>query len=224
MKKVIEIKGLKFGYDKPLINNVELDVFQGDFLGIVGDNGSGKSTLLKLILGELEASSGYIKINGESIKSKSNLAEVGYVKQLNMENQIAFPITPLEIVKLNLYEDMKFFKIPRKKHIKAAENALSSVKLLSKAKYNFNTMSGGEKQRVLIAKALVNNPKMLVFDEPTAGVDYDSKVLLFDILKHLNTNHKITIIVVTHELDFSKKYFNRIAKMENEKLKELEEV
>ncbi|MDL2311044.1 metal ABC transporter ATP-binding protein [Peptostreptococcaceae bacterium OttesenSCG-928-C18] len=224
MDKIIEINNLNFGYNKSLLKDVSLNVYKGDFIGIIGDNGCGKSTLIKLILGELKANSGDIKIKGEPVSSKSGLTEIGYVKQLNMENQIAFPITPLEIVKLNLYENMKLFKFARKSHIKAAQNALSSVRLLNKAHYNFNTMSGGEKQRVLIAKALVNNPEILIFDEPTAGIDSSSKILLFNILKHLNAHHKITVVVVTHELDFSKKYFNRVMKMENKKLIELEEV
>ncbi|WP_100065651.1 metal ABC transporter ATP-binding protein [Miniphocaeibacter massiliensis] len=224
LEKVIEIKDLSFGYDKFLINKANLEIYKGDFLGIIGANGSGKSTLLKLILGELKPKSGSVKINNIAVCSKSDLREIGYVKQLNMENQIAFPITPLEIVKLNLYDEMKIFKIPRSEHKNKALNALASVRLSDRYNYNFNTMSGGEKQRVLIAKALVNNPDILIFDEPTAGVDYDSKEVLFNILQHLNKNHNITIVVVTHELEFSKKYFNRIIEIENEELNELEEV
>ena len=96
------------------------------------------------------------------------------------------------------------------------ENALSIVEMKDKKNYDYNKMSGGEQERVMIAKALANDPQILIFDEPTAGLDQRSKENLFDLLKHLNIHHNITILVVTHELDFTKDYFNRIFRLDNE--------
>ncbi|HHX67250.1 MAG: ATP-binding cassette domain-containing protein [Miniphocaeibacter sp.] len=220
MEKSIVLENVNFGYDKKILNNVNLEINKGDFIGIIGANGAGKSTLLKIIIGQLKANSGKVKILENNSRDKS----IGYLKQMNIEVGVSFPITPLEIVTLNLYGQMGFMKISNKKIRSRAFNALSMVDLKDKAYYNYNNMSGGEQQRVLIAKELVKNSKILIFDEPTAGIDKDSKELLFNILEHLNRKHNITIIIVTHELEFSKKYFNRILELRNGVLKDYSEV
>ncbi|QQK07972.1 metal ABC transporter ATP-binding protein [Miniphocaeibacter halophilus] len=220
MEKSIVLENLNFGYDKKILNNINLEITRGEFIGIVGPNGAGKSTLLKIIIGQLKPNSGRVKILENNGKDKS----IGYLKQMNIEVGVSFPITPLEIVMLNLYNQMGLMKVPNKKIKNMALNALSMVNLQEKAYYNYNNMSGGEQQRVLIAKELVKNSNILIFDEPTAGIDQDSKELLFNILDHLNKKHNITIIIVTHELEFSKKYFNRILKLENGELKDYSEV
>ncbi len=219
MEKAIEIRNLNFGYEKNILENLDLDIYSGDFLGIVGPNGTGKTTLLKIIIGQIKQNSGTVKIYEENNGRKS----IGYVKQMNMESTVSFPITPLEVVTLNLYNEMGIFKISNKKIEQEALNALSVVDLKDKSSYNYNSMSGGEQQRVLIAKALVNNPKILIFDEPTAGIDHKSKERLFNLLKHLNKHHNITIIMVTHEINMSKKYFNRIIELNDGKIKEVKE-
>lgn len=219
MEKAIEISNLTFGYEKNILENLNLDIYHGDFLGIVGPNGTGKTTLLKIIIGQIKQSSGTVRIYEEKDGRKS----VGYVKQMNMESSVSFPITPLEVVTLNLYNEMGIFKISNKKIEQEALNALSVVNLKDKAFYNYNSMSGGEQQRVLIAKALVNNPKILIFDEPTAGIDQKSKERLFNLLEHLNKHHNITIIMVTHEIGISEKYFNRIIELESGKIREVKE-
>ena len=214
MSSLIEIENMFFGYDRSLLENINLNIKKGDFVGIVGSNGTGKSTLLKIMIGQIKPDSGKVIISKEE---KNN---IGYIKQMNKEKLIPFPITPLEIVKLNLYKDMGFFKISNKKLDNIVMNALSMVNLEDKYLYDYNKMSGGEQQRVIIAKTLVNNPEILVFDEPTAGIDKESKVILFNILEHLNKHHKITIIMVTHELEFSKKYFNRILEVKEKNVQE----
>ena len=153
----------------------------------------------------MKADSGEIKFAG----GRDNFS-FGYVPQNNHEKSIAFPITAWEIVAMNVTDDKNI-----KSHEKI-ENALSIVEMKDKKNYNYNNMSGGEQERVMIAKALANDPQILIFDEPTAGLDQRSKENLFDLLKHLNSHHNITILVVTHELDFTKDYFNRIFRLDNE--------
>ena len=219
MNSLIEIENMSFGYDKILLNNINLNINKGDFLGIIGSNGTGKSTLLKIILGQIKPDKGKVIIENNN----NEASNIGYVKQMNKEKVVSFPITPLEIVKLNLFSKMDFFKISNKRLDSTAINALTMVNLEDKIYYNYNNMSGGEQQRVLIAKSLVNNPEILIFDEPTAGIDNESKIILFDILSHLNKFHNITIIIVTHELEFSKKYFSRILELKNGNLHDYKE-
>ncbi len=218
MENIIELKDLSFGYKKDLLKNVNLEIKSGEFIGITGDNGEGKTTLLKLILGQLKPDSGMV-ILGKDSQGKN--VSIGYLEQRLAEKNMSFSITPMEIISLNLYDEMGFFKIPSKKTKSKVNNALSMVKISDKKDYDFNNMSGGEKQRVLIAKELVDNPQVLIFDEPTAGIDNDSKKILFGILEHLNKFHKITILVVTHEMEFCRPYFSRILRVKDKKVEEV---
>lgn len=217
MEKAIILENMNFGYDKLLLKGINLEVNRGEFIGLIGENGSGKSTLLKIITGELKPSSGRVIIDRKD-------GNVGYLQQMTGSTDVSFPITPLEVVSLNLYSSMGVFKLSNKNIRDRALNALSMVNLKEKAYYNYNYMSGGEQQRALIAKALVNNSEILIFDEPTSGLDFESKKIFYDILKHLNEKHGITIVIVTHELDFSKEYFNRILRLKYGKLSDYMEV
>lgn len=199
------VDGLNFGYtEDKVIKNLNLKVRKGELIVIVGENGSGKSTLLKLVLGELKAQSGKIKLFGKNIERIGNFKDVGYVPQMNIVNKIPFPITCLELVVLNLYEDFGFFKIPKKRHLDKAREILKNMGLGDYIKTPFNELSGGLQQRVLISRAMINSPKALILDEPTAGVDEESKAHFFEIIEELNKKQNITVILVTHEVDSAK--------------------
>ena len=219
MENIIHIQNLNFSYNEsPLLEDISMDLYEGDYAAIIGPNGSGKSTFIKLILGELKPDTGEILIKRGKEKINSKL--IGYVPQMNRGSTVAFPITPLEVVSLNLYKKNKLLNFISKKDKQRAKYALEMVNLTDKMDYNYNRMSGGEQQRVMIAKALVNNPEVLIFDEPTAGVDKESKDTLFEILDHLNKVHQKTILIVTHELDYMKKHLNRIFEISYKKLVE----
>ena len=199
--KAVEIKNLNFGYTKiPVLTSCNLDVNIGDFVIIVGANGSGKSTLIKLMLGELKADQGSIKILDKDINDYRSFKEIGYVPQLNVVNKIAFPITSLELVCLNLYEDFGLIKIPKKEHYERAKEILIKMGMEDYIHTPVNELSGGLAQRAMICKAMINNPKLLILDEPTAGVDKQSKDYFFETIDILSEKFNITIIMVTHEL------------------------
>lgn len=198
----ILVKDLNFGYNEDkVIKDLNLQVKKGELVVIVGENGSGKSTFLKLILGELKGQSGRIKLLGKPIDKKDNFRDIGYVPQMNIVNKIPFPITCLELVVLNLYQDFGFFKIPKKRHLQKAREILIQMGLERYIKTPFNELSGGLQQRVLISRAMINSPRILILDEPTAGVDEESKIQFFQIIEELNKEQDITVILVTHEVD-----------------------
>lgn len=218
MNNIISIKNLSFSYgNSNILKNLSFDLQRGDFVAIVGANGSGKTTLLKLILRDLECSNGEIEIAGTNIKKFKDWDKIGYVPQITSSTLPNFPINALEIVTLNLYNKMGFLKFSKKNHIELAKRSLSQVGMLEFAYKPVNKMSGGQQQRVMIAKALVNNPKILIFDEPTTGIDKDSKEQLFRILRHLNKIHGITIILVTHELEIMKDNLTKIIEISDKK-------
>ena len=220
MNNIISIKDLSFSYSGGVnvLEDLSFDIQEKDFIAIIGANGSGKSTLLKLILKELNPSDGEIFISNTNIKNFKEWDTIGYVPQINAGNIPGFPITALEIVTLNLYNKMGFFKFSRKSHIELAKRALSQVNMLDFANTPINKMSGGQQQRIMIAKSLINNPKILIFDEPTTGIDKESKDQLFKILTHLNRIHGITILLVTHELEIMKDNLTKVVEIRDKKV------
>lgn len=199
--KAVSINNLNFSYSQtPVLKDCNLNVDLGEFTVILGGNGSGKSTLIKLMLGELKKKSGEIKILGKNIEDYVSFKEIGYVPQINIVNKIAFPITCLELVSLNLYEEFGFIKIPKKNHYQKAKDMLKKMGMENYINTPVNELSGGLAQRAMISKAMINNPKILILDEPTAGVDKYSKEHFFETIDFLSKKFNVTIIMVTHEL------------------------
>lgn len=198
----ISIEGLKFGYTADtVLKDVNLSVEQGEIISIYGENGSGKSTLLKLILGELKPASGKILVLGKNISNIQKIREIGYVPQVLVVHQMAFPITVLELVVMNLYEDFGFIKIPRKRHKEQAIQFLKEMGLGAYIHVPLNELSGGLKQRAMIARAMINKPKILVLDEPTSGIDKQSKRSFLKLIGEMNEKHDIATVIVSHEME-----------------------
>lgn len=199
----IAVNNVSFGYTEDrVLNNLNFNVSDGEMITIIGGNGVGKSTLMKLVLGELEPDAGEIKLLGEKVSSIRDFSKIGYVPQGNVVNKVTFPITCLELVTLELYDDFGFFKIPKKRHKTRSKNMLKEMGLGQYIHTPINELSGGLQQRVMIARAMMNDPELLILDEPTAGVDEQSKVHLAKVMQDLNDKFHITIILVTHELDW----------------------
>ncbi|MBP2014721.1 metal ABC transporter ATP-binding protein [Anaerococcus degeneri] len=212
--KQIEIKNLKFGYNENLIlKGVNLDLDQGDFAVISGENGSGKSTLIKLILGELKKDHGSIILFGIDMEDFKNFDKIGYVPQVNEAIKVAFPVSAREYVGLNLYKEFSIFNTITKKSKSKIENTFSTLKIKDLIDRPVNTLSGGQAQRVMIARAMVNNPDILILDEPTVGIDQKSKEDFLDLLVHLNTHHGISILMITHEMDILGDYVDKVFKL-----------
>lgn len=199
----IDIKNLKFSYiaDEIILDSIDFEVAEGEFAVIIGGNGSGKSTLIKNILGELKPDKGEIKILGKKMNQNSDYKDLGYVPQISVVEKIAFPITVIELVVLNLYKDFGFFKYPKKEHIRKADEILKYMDLYSYRNVPINELSGGLKQRSMIARAMVHDPKILILDEPTVGVDKESKKQFLEMISKLNKEKKLTILLITHELE-----------------------
>ena len=203
MLKVVEIDHLTIEYpDVKAIDDVSFTVNQGDFLGIIGPNGAGKSTLFAAMLGLNTKYKGTIKFFGTDIrKSKNYLKEIGYVPQKPIFEK-NFPATVNDVVKMGLQKESDESKI---------DEILQQLWIHELSKRRIGELSGGQQQRVFIAKALVNNPKVLILDEPVTGIDQQSIDLFYSILKELNSKQNITIIWSSHDLDAVNKLANHVA-------------
>lgn len=196
-KKAVHIENLSVYYQQtPALAGVYLDVFEGEYLGIIGPNGGGKTTLLRSILGLIPKNSGTVQVFGEIPKKKE--IPIGYVPQISAIDKW-FPITVYEVVlsgrlKQGLSPMHRFSKDDKN----AAEELLEKVGIFGLRKRRISELSGGEFQKMLIARALAINPTLLLLDEPTASVDAASRQLIYKLLANLNK--QITIILATHDL------------------------
>lgn len=203
---ILEINHLSFTYDKnPILENINLNIKEGDFTTISGANGSGKSTLIKLILGQVKMDRGSIKLFETPIEQFIDFEKIGYVPQVREASDLSFPITSREYVVLNLYKSFNRFNRPTKDNWLMVDSVLKALKIEDLKDRPINKLSGGQAQRVMIARALVNDPEFLILDEPTVGIDKNSKEDLISLLSHINTNHNKTIMMISHELDFNKR-------------------
>jgi zinc transport system ATP-binding protein len=200
-KEIIKLKDISFSYNnKDFLKNINFSIYENDFLGIIGPNGGGKTTLLKLILGLLKPKTGKISVFGDT--PKINRESIGYLSQFK-DIDFDFPITAFEIVMLSRV-GKSLFKQYSKQDRQAAEKALKSLGIWSLKDKKLNELSGGEKQRVFVARALANDPKILILDEPMSNLDIHIQEEFYKILKELNK--KIAIVIVDHDLGMVSKY------------------
>jgi len=200
---IVEINNLTVHYpDVKALDDVSFVVNEGDFLGIIGPNGAGKSTLFDCMLGLNTKYKGTIKFFGEDIRnSKNYLKGIGYVPQKPIFEK-TFPVTVNDVVRMGLRNESDKEKI---------DEILQQLWIHELRNRRIGELSGGQQQRVFIAKALVNNPKILILDEPVAGIDQQSIELFYSILRELNSKQKITIIWSSHDLDAVNKLANHVA-------------
>lgn len=215
MNSVIDIAAVDFAYSSvPILSGIDLQVSDGEFLGIVGPNGGGKSTLLKLILGLLEPQVGKVRVLDRQPHLASRM--LGYVPQYPSFPR-DFPISVEQVVLLgrlgvnrragwwNAFLPGRVTRADRQ----AAHRALAEVEAADIASRQIGSLSGGQLQRVLLARALAGNPSVLILDEPTANIDQRLESEIFDLLRRLNK--RMTILVVSHDIAFISQYVTRVA-------------
>jgi len=193
---IVEIKNVWFGYNgQTVLQDVSLDIRQGDFIAMIGPNGGGKTTLLKLMLGLLKPASGSIRILGSAAQNASH--HIGYVSQ-DVHINRSFPITAVDIVLMGKLEPAKRWARSSARDRREALEVLERMEVAAYASSKIGELSGGQRQRVFIARALVTQPKVLLLDEPTASIDPKGQAEFYRLLKELNKD--ITILVVSHDL------------------------
>jgi ABC-type Mn2+/Zn2+ transport system ATPase subunit len=191
----INVSDLTFGYtQRPVLKNVTFSLTSGEFLSVVGKNGTGKSTLIKCLLKIVAVPNNTIFFDDIDINALKRFYHVGYVPQKS-EITYEFPIT--------VNEFLSYAYLKRKDaYFTSVINALDLNPIYNE---NINNLSGGQLQRVLIARALLNKPKLLILDEPTVSIDNESILALNNILKKLH-NELTTIILSTHDLEFAREH------------------
>jgi zinc transport system ATP-binding protein len=193
MKEILELQDITAGYDgKPVLLNANLPVYENDFIGIIGPNGGGKTTLLKVIVGLLPPFSGKVIFHNNFSPN-----EIGYLSQVTQAER-SFPITAKQVVQSGLMSGShaKGFFVKTDTH--AIEKIMETVGIQNLAKKSIQNLSGGEFQKVMLCRAIISHPKLLILDEPNTFVDHNFEAEMHHILKKLN--EQMAIIMVSHDL------------------------
>lgn len=209
---MLEIINLNFSYEKPkkVVKNITLKFKSGEFIGIVGPNGCGKTTFLNILTRVLEPQLGSISINGRSLPEipQNELAKL--VAVVPQESMFEFEFTALEIVLMGRLPYLSRFQLEGPKDRKLAKTAMQRTKCWQFRDKYIKNLSGGEKQRVIVARALTQEPEFLLLDEPTSHLDLNFQYEILDLIAELNRKKKVTIISVFHDINLASKYCTRL--------------
>lgn len=209
---VIRLENVSFSYeDKPVLDDINLDIKRGMFLGLVGPNGGGKTTLINIILGLLRPDKGNIFMLDQPIQQFKNWNQIGFVSQKANTFNKGFPATVFEVVSMGLTAKLGYFKWMNRKTKQTVMEAIDLVGMSDYAQRNIGNLSGGQQQRVFIARALVSQPKLLILDEPTVGIDYQNVERFYKLLHKLNKEENITLLLISHDTGVMTEYASDVA-------------
>lgn len=219
METILKINNIYGGYYREtILKDISLDLKKGDFLGIIGPNGSGKTTLLRLLSRVLAPQKGNILLEENDINRmelRSFCRKVAFVAQ---DTTFNFPFTVLEIVLMGRIPHLKRLQPETSKDYEIVINSLGMTGTLNLKEKRIDELSSGERQRVIIAKSLAQGPILLFLDEPTSHLDIAHQIQILDLLKKLNRQSNLTIVMVLHDLNLASEYCNRIVLLNEGKI------
>lgn len=214
---MLQIKNLNFSYAaKKILEDINLEINPGEFVGIIGPNGSGKTTLLKNISQVLKPNKGAILIDGRIHYKPKELAQKLAVVSEN--ESVDFDFTVLEVVLMGRTPFLRRFQQEGKEDIEIAKSAMEATDTLQFIERPITQLSSGEKQRVFIAQCLAQTPKLILLDEPTNYLDINHKIKIFNFFSALNKEKGVTILSVLHDLNLASRYCQRLVLMSKGKI------
>jgi zinc transport system ATP-binding protein len=200
VRSQVELEGVGFRHgDVAVLEGINLAVGPGDFLGIIGPNGSGKTTLLRVILGLAPPATGTVRLFGKAPATFREWGRLGYVPQRATFDP-SLPATVAEVVNTGLGAALGWFRRAGADGRRRVREALQQVGMDAHLGARVSALSIGQQQRVLIARALVSEPELLILDEPTGGIDPDAQEAFYALLRHLNRERAVTLILVSHDI------------------------
>lgn len=206
-KKLLKVDQLCWAVgNKTILNDLTFVVEQGEFVGIIGPNGAGKSTLLKCLYRKYKADSGHIEFDGKAIEnySRNNLAQ--QIAVVLQESDSYFDLTVIDVARMGLTPNKSLLSFDTDDDTESIYSSLQNVDLLAQSNQSFNSLSGGEKQRVMIARAMLQSPRLMLMDEPTSHLDIKHQIEILALAKKLDK----TVIVTLHDLNLASAFCDRI--------------
>ena len=213
---LMQMRNVSFAYeDQPVLKNVSFDLQPGEFLGIIGPNGSGKSTLLKLLGGMLASAKGEIFFKDTPLRQCKRRALAQSISWIPQDHPMVFPFKVSEIVLMGRHPYLSALSFEGQNDFDIARNAMELTQTLQFSERGFNEISGGEKQRVVIASAIAQEPEVMLLDEPTSALDIKYQMQVLKILRNLNRDNGITQVLAMHDLHLASKFCNRLLLLKN---------
>lgn len=219
MNTAISIKNIRYSYGNlPILKDLSFTVRSGDFFIVIGPNGSGKTTLLKVVSGLLKLQKGLLEIMGRPIQSYTRKAlakTIAFVPQMISAD---FPFTVMEIVLMGRSPHLGILGLEREADLETAEQALAFTGIEHLAGRKMDQLSGGELQRVFIARAICQEPRIMLLDEPTASLDIAHQGRIMDLMEKLKKEKGITIVMVSHDVNLSALYADHLLLLKDGKI------
>ena len=216
---ILKTQAINFSYDQDIVlHSISMNVSPGECIGVIGPNGSGKSTLLKLLGGVLKPDSGQLYLKGKNYLDYQQKQLAQSITWVPQEHPTVFPFKVSEIVLMGRHPYLSAFTFEGEEDIEIAHSAMALTQTLQFSQRNFNEISGGEKQRVVIAGAITQEPELMILDEPTSALDIKYQIQILNILKQLNEDKNMTVILAMHDLHLAAKFCNRLILLEGGKI------
>ncbi|QOP46641.1 metal ABC transporter ATP-binding protein [Sulfurimonas paralvinellae] len=198
---IFDVKNLSFiVHGQSVLQNINFQIFNGEYIAIIGPNGGGKTTLIRMLLGLEKPTSGEIRLFGKKLRSFKEWYKIGYVPQRASHVDANFPATVEDIVKMGRIAKRGIFAGTSQEDKHVVEDAMLKMDILDLKDKMVGTLSGGQRQRVMIARALASSPEILILDEPNTGVDVVSQQRFYKLLAKLNKEDGMTILFITHDI------------------------
>jgi len=208
---LMRLEDISFAYETtPVLRDLSISIREQDFIGLIGPNGSGKSTLLKIMGAILKPDSGSIQFKESSLPKINKKLFAQSVSWIPQDHPMVFPFKVSEIVLMGRHPYLSPLSFESEEDFEISRSAMEITMTSQFADRYFNEISGGEKQRVMIASALAQNPEMMLLDEPTAALDLKYQIQILSILKNLNAGNKMTLIMAMHDLNLASSFCNRL--------------
>lgn len=208
---IVQLKEIGFRYAKDwVLKNISFEIENGEFIGIIGPNGSGKTTLLKIIDRILIPQKGSIWISGININEMKRDSLARFIAVVPQDSPMTFPFSVEEVVLMGRAPHLGKLRFEGEKDYEIAHRAMEMTDTLSFANRSITELSGGESQRILIARALAQQPQIILLDESTAFLDIKHQIAFFDLMKALNRKQGLTVIAITHDINLASLYCDRL--------------
>jgi len=216
---MMKIEDLHFSYSKkPVLDGVDLEIIPGEVIGIIGPNGCGKTTLLKHLNRNLDPAVGRVLLDDKDINDMKKSEIARHVAVVPQSNEIHFSFTVRDIVTMGRMPFLETFQGESSDDLRKVDEAMRKTNIIEFEDRFINTMSGGERQRVIIARALAQTPEIILLDEPTLHLDISNQFDVLELVKKLSDDDGLTVVIVSHDLPMVVRYCDRIVMLKDHKI------
>lgn len=220
MNAAVQIENLSFKYDTDqVLKDIDVEIPKGSFVGILGPNGSGKTTLLKNICNILKPDNGKILVNNKNVSNIKYRELAKIIAVVHQTSEIQFQFSVFDVVLMGRFPYLSRFQSEGKKDIEIAKEAMLSTGTWELRDKSINEISGGERQRVMIARALTQQPEILILDEPISHLDIKYQIGILDLCKKLNVENQITVIMTLHDINLAGRYSDYLILLDKGRIK-----